>query len=83
MRQPEPIRLGNAIGAAFTNRSVLEPVEAHLMITTGVLLVALAIIFWFFPRVLVYPLAIVFVWIAVALFYKAYKLYRDSGSDLK
>jgi cardiolipin synthase A/B len=77
------IRLGNAIGAAFTNRRVLEPVEAHLMINTGVLLVALAIIFWFFPRVLVYPLAIVFVWIAVALFYKAYKLYRDSGSDLK
>jgi cardiolipin synthase A/B len=71
------IRLGNAIGAAFTNRRVLEPVEAHLMITTGVLLLALAIIFWFFPRVLVYPLAILFVWIALALFYKAHKLYRE------
>jgi cardiolipin synthase A/B len=71
------IRLGNAIGAAFTNRRVLEPVEAHLMITTGVLLLALAIIFWFFPRVLLYPLIIVFVWIALALFYKAHKLFRE------
>ena len=73
------IRLGNAIGAAFTSRRVLEPVEAHIMVTTGVLLLALAIIFWFFPRVLVYPLAIVFVWIAFALFYKAHKLYREEA----
>ncbi len=73
------IRLGNAIGAAFTNRRVLEPVEAHLMVTTGVLLLVLAIVFWFFPRVLVYPLAIVFVWIALALFYKAHKLHRESN----
>jgi cardiolipin synthase A/B len=71
------IRVGNAIGAAFTNRRVLEPVEAHIMVTTGVLLLALAIIFWLFPRVLVYPLAIVFVWIASVLFYKAHKLYRE------
>jgi cardiolipin synthase len=77
------IRLGNAIGAAFTNRRVLEPVEAHIMITTGVLLLALAIIFWFFPRVLVYPLAIVFVWIALALFYKAHKLYREGNQQAR
>ena len=72
------IRLGNAIGAAFTNRRVLEPVEAHIMVTTGVLLLAFAILFWLFPRVLIYPIIIVFVWIALALFYKAHKLYRES-----
>jgi cardiolipin synthase len=71
------IRLGNAIGAAFTNRRVLEPVEAHIMVTTGVLLLVLAILFWFFPHVLMYPLTIVFVWIAFASFYKAHKLYRE------
>jgi cardiolipin synthase A/B len=73
------IRLGNAIGAAFTNRRVLEPVEAHIMITTGVLLLGLAIIFWFFPSVLVYPLTIVCVWVALALFYKAHKLHREGN----
>jgi cardiolipin synthase len=72
------IRLGNAIGAAFTNQRVLEPVEAHIMVTTGVVLLALAVLFWFFPRVLIYPLIILFVWIAFALFYKAHKLYRDA-----
>ena len=71
------IRLGNAIGAAFTNRRVLEPVEAYIMVTTGALLLALAILFWFFPRLLLYPLIILFMWIAFALFYKAHKLYRD------
>jgi cardiolipin synthase len=71
------IRLGNAIGAAFTNRRVLEPVEAHLMVTAGALLLALAILFCVFPLILVYPLAILFVWIAFALFYKARKLYRE------
>ena len=77
------IRLGNAIGAAFTNRRVLEPVEAHIMVTTGALLLALAIIFWFFPRVLVYPLAIMFVWIAIGLFYKAHKLYREGNQQAR
>jgi len=77
------IRLGNAIGAAFTNRRVLEPVEAHIMVTTGVLLLALAIIFWFFPGVLVYPLAIMFVWIAIGLFYKAHKLYREGNQQAR
>jgi cardiolipin synthase len=71
------IRLGNTIGAAFTDRRVLEPVEAHIMLTTGVLLLALAIAFWFFPRALVSPLIVVFGWISFAAFYKAYKLYRE------
>lgn len=71
------IRLGNAIGAAFTNRRVLEPVEAHLMVTAGAVLLALAILFCVFPLILVYPLAVLFVWIAFALFYKARKLYRE------
>lgn len=70
------IRIGHAVGAAFTNRRVLEPVEARMMITGGILLLALAILFGFFPRLLVYPLIIIFVWIAVALLYRGYKLHR-------
>jgi cardiolipin synthase len=56
------------------------------MLTTGALLLVLAILFWFFPRVLVYPLVVVFVWIALASFYKGYKLYREgkqAGSAVK
>ena len=47
------------------------------MVTAGALLLALAILFCVFPVILVYPLAILFVWIAFALFYKARKLYRE------
>ncbi|HEY0730594.1 MAG TPA: hypothetical protein VGD38_21090, partial [Pyrinomonadaceae bacterium] len=68
------IRLGNAVGAAFTNRRVLEPVEARLMLMTGLLLFGLALIAWFFPSVVIYPLVVVLVWISLALLYRAYRL---------
>jgi cardiolipin synthase A/B len=71
------VRIGNAIGAAFTNRRELGPVEARLMIIVGALLLGLALLFGYFPRVLASPIVVVFVWIAVALFYKAFKLYRQ------
>lgn len=75
------IRIGNAVGAAFTNRRVLEPVEARMMVTTGALLLALAILFAFFPRLLVYPLVLVFVWFAFALLYRGYKLHRKGQQE--
>jgi cardiolipin synthase len=68
------IRLGNAVGAAFTNRRVLEPIEARLMIMAGLLLLGIATVAWFFPRVIVYPLIFLMIWIALALFYRAYRL---------
>ena len=68
------IRLGNAVGAAFTNRRVLEPVEARLMLMTGLLLFGLALIAWFFPSVVIYPLVVVLVWISLALLHRAYRL---------
>jgi len=75
------IRIGNAIGAAFTSRRVLEPVEARIMVTTGALLLALAALFASFPRALVYPLAVVFVWVAIALLYRGYKLRRQGKRE--
>ena len=51
------------------------------MLTTGALLLVSAILFWFFPRVLVYPLVVLFVWNAVVLFYKAYKLYTEDNKE--
>ena len=69
------IRIGNAVGAAFTNRRVLEPVEARLMALSGLVLLGLSVLLVFFPRVFVYPVVIITTWIALALLYKAYKLY--------
>lgn len=75
------IRIGNTIGAAFTNRRVFEPVEAHIMIFAGVLLMALAILSALFPRLFVYPVVALFVWIALALLYRAFKLQRTGKGE--
>lgn len=73
------LRIGNAVGAAFTGRRILEPVEARLMLIAGVLLVFLAILFGIFPKVLVYPLVTLLAWSGLALIYRGYKLYRMKG----
>lgn len=73
------IRLGNAVGAAFTSHRVLEPVEARLTVTAGTILLALGALFAAFPRVLAYPLAAILGWISIALLYRGYKLYKHRG----
>ncbi len=77
------IRIGNTMGAAFTDRRVLEPVEARIMVNAGIVLLALAILFACFPRLIVYPLVVLFVWIATTLLYKSYRLYRQGKRSLR
>ncbi|MFB3915489.1 MAG: phosphatidylserine/phosphatidylglycerophosphate/cardiolipin synthase family protein [Terriglobales bacterium] len=72
------LRISNTIGAAFTSRRVLEPVEARLTLTIGAILLVLAALFAFFPRVLAYPLAVILAWIALALIYHGYRLHSQS-----
>lgn len=67
------IRLSNVVGAAFTNRRVLEPVEARLMFTVAMVLLGFAILIWFFPRALTYPLIVLLLWIAITLLLRASK----------
>ncbi|HET9693196.1 MAG TPA: phospholipase D-like domain-containing protein [Steroidobacteraceae bacterium] len=74
------IRIGHAIGAAFTDRRVLEPVEARIALTSGASLLALAAVFAWFPRALAYPLVLVLAWVSIALLYKGYRLHRERGA---
>ncbi|HET7113673.1 MAG TPA: phospholipase D-like domain-containing protein [Pyrinomonadaceae bacterium] len=71
------LRIGNAVGAAFTNRRVLEPVEGRLMMLVGLLLLSLAVIGWFFPRGLAYPFVFLLAWSSLALLYRGYKLWAE------
>lgn len=70
------IRIGNAVGAAFTNRRLLQPVEGRLLFTFGILLLGLAALIHTHPRVASYPLVVMLVWIGLALLYRSYRLYR-------
>ncbi|MGH7987695.1 MAG: phospholipase D-like domain-containing protein [Candidatus Binataceae bacterium] len=71
------IRVGNTLGAAFTNRRVLEPIEARIMLGVGGALLASAILFAFLPRLLAYPLALLLAWIGMALLHRGYRLHRE------
>jgi cardiolipin synthase A/B len=70
------VRIANVVGAAFTNRRVIEPVETRITVGVGVLLMSLASLFGFFPRFIAYPLVLVFVWIASGLLYQGWKQHR-------
>ncbi len=76
------IRIGNAVGAAFTSRRVLQPVEARLILVTGFLLLGIAAFLYFFPRVAGYSLMAIFGWIGISLIYRAWKLYRKRNGGV-
>ena len=75
------IRLGHTIGAAVTDRRMLEPVEARLTAMGGAVLLAFAALFAAFPGVFIYPLVAVFAWIAATLLYKGYELHRRGKQE--
>ena len=79
------LRIGNAVGAAFTNRRVLEPVEARILLTSGAVLAGLSVISALFPRVPAYTLVVLLAWISLALLYRGYRLHRKgkkTGADI-
>ena len=76
------VRIGNAIGAVFTNRRSLGPIEARIALTTGVVLCALAIVLALFPQVLAYPLVVIAAWGGIALVYRAYRLHRARRKEV-
>lgn len=75
------VRISNAVGAAIANRRVLSPAEARIMLSGGLLLSLLSVIFVLWPRVLSIPLAIFGLWMAVSLFIKAFALYREGKRE--
>ena len=75
------IRLGNTIGAAISNRRVLEPVEGRIMITAGSLLLALAVVFALAPRVTSLFLAAFAIWFGLAFLFRGVRLLRISRQN--
>jgi cardiolipin synthase A/B len=75
------VRIGNTVGAAITDRRVLEPVEARLMMGGGVLFLVFAAFIALFPRVLEYSLIAIFAWLGVVLLYRSYKLFREKKKN--
>lgn len=75
------IRLGNAVSAALTNHRVLSPAEARITASSGLLLLILsAVVFWW-PQILSVPLAVLGVWVAISLFMRAYALHQEGKRE--
>jgi cardiolipin synthase len=68
------IRIGNAVGAAITNRRVLAPAEARTIVGASTLLFILAAVIVLWPRIITVPLAVISVWMAIALLARSHEL---------
>lgn len=75
------VRLGNIVSAAITNKRMLGPAEARIMISSGLLLLASAVLAIFWPRVITVPIAVIAVWVAASLFLRGYVLNREGRKE--
>ena len=76
------VRIGNVLGAALTNRRVIDPIETRLIVWTGFGLLVVAVLFVAFPRVLAYPAGVILAWFAAALLYRREKRFGDQLRDV-
>ncbi|HNX98811.1 MAG TPA: phospholipase D-like domain-containing protein, partial [Candidatus Aminicenantes bacterium] len=70
------IRIGNAVGAAFTDRRVLEPIESRLTAIAGAVFLVLAALIAIFPRVFAGVLLVLLLWLALAMLTRSFRLRR-------
>jgi cardiolipin synthase len=74
--------IGSAVGAAITNRRLLGPAEARVMVSAGLLLLAVSAVAMKWPTVVALPLSVMLGWVALSLFFRAATL-RFQGKDLR
>lgn len=70
------LRIGNAVGAAITNRRTLGPAEARIMFGVACVLLVITAIVAIWPRVLAIPLVALGGWVGISLLVRAYRLRR-------
>lgn len=72
------VSVGSALGAALTNRRTLGPTEMGLLAWVALIMVALAVFAAWFPRLLAWPLAVLFAWLGLSWGWKALVLWRKA-----
>jgi cardiolipin synthase len=65
------LSVGAAVGAALTNRRILEPAEANLLAVMAVALLAIAAVGILWPSALAIPMAVLAAWIGVVVAIRA------------
>ncbi|MFO1324515.1 MAG: phospholipase D-like domain-containing protein [Burkholderiales bacterium] len=77
------VSVGSALGAALTNRRMLGPAEVGLLLTMALIMVGLAIVAAWFPRVIAWPIAVLAGWVGAAWGWKSWILWhrRNVGAS--
>lgn len=70
------VRIGNVLGAALTNRRVIEPMEKRLLTWVGLGLLVLAGLILVFPRAFAYPAGLALAALALSLLTRSLRLKR-------
>lgn len=73
------VGLGSTVGAMITNHRALGPAEAKVTAATGCLLLLLAAVAIVLPRLVTVPLAVLGLWVGLALLLRAWQLRGGSG----
>jgi len=72
------LRVGNTVGAAIGVRRTLESGDRRMVFSGGLTLLALCLLWTFFPRILAVPVAVVLGWLGLSLLWKAWRLQKPS-----
>jgi cardiolipin synthase A/B len=76
------MRLANTVGAAVTNHRTLGRAEGRILSLAGIVLVVLAVLSGLWPRVIATPIAVVSLWVGLALMWRSFRLFTrhdDAG----
>lgn len=72
------VRISNTVGAAITNRRMIDPVEGYLIAGISLFFLAIAALFIIFPCILRYLFAAVCSWFGGTLLIRSVKLLREN-----
>jgi cardiolipin synthase len=74
------LRIGNTVGAAFSNRRILGPAESGMLSSVALGFLGFAAIALILPLAVTVPLAVLALWIGVTLLVRAWRM-RKGGAE--
>jgi cardiolipin synthase len=74
------LRIGNTVGAAFSNRRILGPAESGMMFSVALVFLVFSVAALLVPLAVTVPLALVALWVGATLLVRAWRM-RKGGAE--
>jgi cardiolipin synthase len=71
---------GSVLGSAVRGYRPVGPAEAAALAFFGAAAALLSSVVFWWPRVLAWPVAVIGMWVALSLFFRAWRAHRDAGN---